>query len=223
MRHFDELLEQLRAKLLEMSGLVQSSISDSTRALTGKNSALAQRVFKGEGQINRLELEIDQLATSLLATEQPVATDLRFITAAAKINSNLERIGDLSQNIAERAMALINEPRVDVRVDLTQLASLVETMVEMALDAFVSKDPQQARRVLMSEGGVDDLRDATFAQLIDAMKKNSQAVQYCVDLMFAARSLERIADHATNIAESVLFMVEGVDVRHHAAHAEAHS
>lgn len=216
MRHIDELLEQLRAKLLEMSGLVQSAIHKSARSLREKDLSLAESVIKGECRINQLELDIDALATSLLALEQPVAADLRFITAAAKINNNLERIGDLAQNIAERTQALINEPRFDVRVDISQLADLVESMVQMALDSFVRKDPQQARRVLFSDDGVDALRDSIFAQLIDYMKKNSETVQYCVDLMFAARSLERIADHATNIAESVLFMTEGIDVRHHA-------
>jgi phosphate transport system protein len=216
MRHFDELLEQLRDKLLRMSELVQSAIHDSARSIREKDLSLAERVLKGESQINQMELEIDALATSLLALEQPVAADLRFITAATKINNNLERIGDLAQNVAERAQALIHESRVEVRVDIFQLADLVESMVERALDAFVRKDPQQARRVLLSDDGVDALRDSIFAQLITCMKKNSQAVQYSVDLMFAARSLERIADHATNIAESVLYMTEGIDVRHHA-------
>jgi phosphate transport system protein len=215
-RHFDELLEQLRAKLLQMSGLVQVAIRSSARSIRENDLSLAESVIKGECQINQLELDIDSLATGLLALEQPVAADLRFITAAAKINNNLERIGDLAQNIAERAQALISEPRFEVHVDVSQLADLVESMVERALDAFVRKDPQQARRVLLSDDGVDALRDSTYAQLVECMKKNSQAVQYCVDLMFAARSLERIADHATNIAESVLFMIEGVDVRHHA-------
>jgi phosphate transport system protein len=215
-RHFDELLEQLRDKLLTMSGLVQSAIRDSTRALREKDLSLAKRVIKGESRINQLELDIDALATALLATEQPVAADLRFITAAAKINSNLERIGDLAENIAERAQALIGDAPADVRVDLSQLADLTESMVAMALDAFVKKDSQQARRVLLSDDGVDALRDSIFAQLVDQMKKSAQSVQYCVDLMFAARNLERIADHSTNIAESVLYMTEGVDVRHHA-------
>jgi phosphate transport system protein len=197
---------------------VDSSNRRSTiaRAIREKDAALAEHVIKGESQINQMELEIDALATSLLALEQPVAVDLRFITAAAKINNNLERIGDLAENVAERAQALIQEPEVEVRVDICQLADLAESMVEKSLDAFVRRDPQQARRVLLSDDGVDALRDSIFAQLIGRMKKKPEAVQYCVDLMFAARSLERIADHATNIAESVLYMTKGVDVRHHA-------
>jgi phosphate transport system protein len=215
-RHFDELLEQLRRKLLEMSALVESSILDSIKSLTERNSSEAEAVFKRESEINQLEIHIDDIATSLLALEQPVANDLRFITAAAKINSNLERIGDLAVNIAERSESLIRHPQFPVRADIPRLADLATSMVQQSLDAFVKKDTDVARGVLLSDDAVDDLRDSIYNELIGYMKKNPQAVQPCVDLMFAARSLERIADHATNIAEGVIFMIDGVDVRHHA-------
>ncbi len=217
-RHFDELLEELRNKLLEMGELVQAAIRESVRALEGADESAAQSVFRREGDINRLELEIDGIATKLLALEQPVAGDLRFITAAGKINNNLERIGDLAINIAERSESLIQNRHFAVRTDIPRLAELAEPMVHQALEAFVKKDATEARAVLRADDAIDDLRDAVFSDLIRQMKTNSQSVQTCVDLMFAARSLERIADHATNIAEAVVFMVEGVDLRHH--HAE---
>jgi phosphate transport system protein len=215
MRHFDELLEELRNKLLEMSALVQTAIRESVRSLGASDQSEAQSVLKGESDVNRMELEIDQLVTELLALEQPVASDLRFITAAGKINNNLERIGDLAVNIAERAESLIQHPHVAVRTDIPKLAEMAESMVRMALDAFIKKDAEEARAVLVSERAINDLRDAIFNDLIRRMKSDSKAVQACVDLMFAARNLERIADHATNIAEAVVFMVEGVDLRHH--------
>jgi phosphate transport system protein len=215
-RHFDELLEQLRNKLLQMSALVESSIIDSVKSLTERNSSEAEAVLKRESEINQLEITIDDISTSLLALEQPVANDLRFITVAAKINSNLERIGDLAVNIAERSESLIQHPQFRVRADIPRLADLATSMVQQSLDAFVKKDTDEARGVLLSDNAVDDLRDSIYNELIGYMKKNPQAVQPCVDLMFAARSLERIADHATNIAEGVIFMIDGIDVRHHA-------
>lgn len=215
MRHFDELLEELRNKLLEMSSMVQAAIRESVRSLDASGASDARAVLKGESDVNRMELEIDQLVTTLLALEQPVAGDLRFITAAAKINNNLERIGDLAVNIAERSESLIRDPQIVVRTEIPKLAEMAESMVRMALDAFIKKDADDARAVLVSEDAINDLRDAIFNDLIRRMKKDSKSVQACVDLMFAARNLERIADHATNIAEAVVFMVEGVDLRHH--------
>ncbi len=217
MRHFEELLEEFRTKLLEMSGLVQSAIRESVRALEGREKSDVQSIFKREGDVNRLELEIDGIATSILALEQPVASDLRFITAGSKINNNLERIGDLAVNIAERSESLVRQPHFVIRTDIPKLAELTESMVKRALEAFVKKDANEARAVLLSDDAIDDLRDSIFNDLIAEMKKNAQSVQSCVDLMFAARNLERIADHATNIAEAIVFMVEGVDLRHHQA------
>lgn len=215
MRHFDELLAELRNKLLDMSNMVQTAIRESVNSLELSDESRAQAVLQGETDVNRMELEIDQLVTSLLALEQPVAGDLRFITAAGKINNNLERIGDLAVNIAERSESLIQHPHVPVRTDIAKLAEMAESMVRMALDAFIKKDADDARAVLVSERAINDLRDAIFNDLIRQMKKDSKSVQACVDLMFAARNLERIADHATNIAEAVVFMVDGVDLRHH--------
>jgi phosphate transport system protein len=215
MGHFDELLEELRGKLLEMSELVQSAIRESVRALESGDESAVQSVFKQEGDINRLELEIDGIATSILALDQPVASNLRFVTAAGKVNNNLERMGDLAANIAERSESLNRHRHAAIRTDIPNLAELAESMVKQALDAFIEKDAAHARAMLLCDDAVHALHDAIFNDLINEMKGSSQSVEACVDLMLAARNLERIAYHATNIAEAVLFMIEGVEVRHH--------
>jgi phosphate transport system protein len=215
MDRLNEMLEQLRGKLLEMSRLVQSAIHQSVQALEAGDQSSARSVFKQEADINRLELEIDEIATNILALEQPVACDLRFVTAAGKINNNLERIGDLAASIADRAQSLIQHPNLGVRTDIPKLADLAEAMVQRALDAYVKKDADGARAVLLSDDAVDALRDSAFFDLIGQMKKSPESVEACVDLLLVARNLERIADHATNIAEAAIFMIEGVEVRHH--------
>jgi phosphate transport system protein len=216
MRHFEEQLNELRKRLLEMSGLVESAVYRSVQALVEKDEDQARQVLRNEGRINQMEIEIDELATRLLALEQPVATDLRFITAATKINNDLERMGDLAVNIAERAITLMHEPLVKPLIDIPHMANLVESMVRKALDAFVKRDAGLARTVLVSDDAVDELRDAVYSELIRFIQKDPTSAQQSVALLFVARDLERIADHATNIAEDVLFVVEGVDVRHHA-------
>jgi phosphate transport system protein len=215
MSRFDELIAELRSKLLEMSEVVQSAIRESVCALESGDESAVQSVFKQEGDINRLELEIDSIATSILALDQPVAGDLRFVTAAGKINNNLERMGDLAVNIAERSDALIRHSNPTIRTDIPKIAELAESMVKQALEAFVKKDAAQARATLLCDDAVHALHDTIFNDLIREMKNGSQLVEACVDLMLAARNLERIADHATNVAEAVLFMTEGVEVRHH--------
>lgn len=215
MGRFDELLGELQSKLLEMSGLVQSAIRQSVQALEAGDQSSAQFVFKQESDINRLELEIDEIATTILALDHPVASDLRFVTAAGKINSNLERIGDLAANIADRSQSLVQHPHFASRTDIPKLAELAEAMVQRALDAYVKKDADGARAVLLSDAAVDVLRDSALLDLIGEMKKSPESVEACVDLLLVARNLERIADHATNIAEAAIFMIEGAEVRHH--------
>ena len=215
MRHFDELLEELRGKLLEMSRLVQLAIRESVRALASGSEFDVQSVFKREGDINRLELEIDAIATSILALDQPVASDLRFVTAATRININLERMGDLAVNNAERSESLIRHPHPTIRTDIPKLAELAEAMVEKAIEAFVKRDAEGARTVQLSEDAVDALRDSALLDLIHEMKKSSESVEACVELLFIVRNLERIGDHATNIAKAVVFMIEGEELRHH--------
>jgi phosphate transport system protein len=163
-----------------------------------------------------MEMEIDGLATRLLALNQPVARDLRFLTSALKINTDLERIGDLAQHIAERSLSLMHHPLVKPMIDIPKMASLVQSMLLRCLDAFVNSDTEMARNVLLSDDEVDKLRDAVYSDLLATMQADPGVVPAAVDLIFVARNLERIGDHATNIAEDVVFLVKGIDVRHRA-------
>jgi phosphate transport system protein len=215
-RHFTVELEELNHKLLEMGGLVESAIHRSVRSLVEQNKELAEQVIRDEPQINRMEMEIDGLATRLLALNQPVARDLRFLTSALKINTDLERIGDLAQHIAERSLSLMHHPLVKPMIDIPKMASLVQAMLLRCLDAFVNSDTEMARKVLLSDDEVDKLRDAVYAELLATMQRDPGVVPAAVDLIFVARNLERIGDHATNIAEDVVFLVKGIDVRHRA-------
>ena len=199
-----------------MSGLVEDSVYRSVLCLAEKDPQHAQRVLHNEAEINRMEIEIDDMAVRLLLLQQPMATDLRFITAAIKINSDLERMGDLAVNIGERALFLINEPLMKPLIDIPLMADRVQSMIRKSLDAFVKKDADLARSVLVSDDAVDELRDAVYEELISYMERDPKTVRQGVNLMFVARNLERLADHATNIAEDVLYLVQGIDVRHHA-------
>ncbi len=216
MRHFDQELEQLKVMLLEMASLVEAAICNSVTSVVEKDKLLAENVFKNEASINRMEVEIDDFAIKLLALKQPMAGDLRLIAAALKINNDLERMGDLAVNIAERAVELIQEPVIKPMVDIPHIAALVQSMVEKALDSFVNKDTELAKSVLASDDAVDDLRTASFHELISFMERNNKDIPQAVRLLSVVRNLERIADHATNIAEDVIFYVNGIDVRHHA-------
>ena len=216
MRHFIEELDYLRSRLLEMSSLVEDSVYRSVLSLTDKDPAQAQKVLQNEAEINRMEIEIDDLAVRLLALQQPMATDLRLLTSAIKINNDLERMGDLAVNIVERALSLINEPLIKPLIDIPAMATRVQSMIRKSLDSFVKRDAELARTVLVSDDAVDELRDSIYEELIAFMERDPKTVRQAINLMFVARNLERLADHATNIAEDVLFLVEGVDVRHHA-------
>ena len=216
MLHFREELEELQSKLLEMGGLVEASIHNSVYALVERDEEKAKEVMWAEALINQKEMEIDDLATRLLALFQPMARDLRFITAVIKINSDLERMGDLAVNITERAMSLMKEPVLRPLIDIPRIAELTESMVHRALDAFARGDAVMARDVLLSDDEVDHLRDSVYNELLLFMEEERTTVNRAVSLMFIAQNLERIADHATNIAEDVLFLVKGIDVRHHA-------
>jgi phosphate transport system protein len=215
-RHFEEGLDNLRNRLLEMSGLVEDSVYRSIQSLVERDEGAAQQVLQNEARINRMEIEIDELATSLLARVQPMATDLRFITAAIKINNDLERMGDIAVNIVRRTLALIRDPMPKELVDIPHMATLVQSMIRQSLDAFVRKDAELARTILTSDDAIDQLRDTAYEELIALMEHDPTTVRQSINLMFIARALERLADHATNIAEDVLFLVEGVEVRHHA-------
>jgi phosphate transport system protein len=214
--HFREELDELQRRLLEMAGLVESAIHQSVSALVERDDQIAKEVLWKEAQINQKDIEIDEFATRLLALYQPMARDMRFLTAAIKINGDLERMGDLAVNITERAMSLMRENPVKPLIDIPRMADLAEAMVRKSLDALVNRDEQLARSVLLSDDEVDQLRDAVYKELVTFMQEESTTIPRAVDLMFIAHNLERIADHATNIAEDVLFLMKGIDVRHHA-------
>jgi len=216
MLHFREELQELQTTLLEMGGLVEASIHNSVYALVDRNEDKAKEVMWAEALINQKEIEIDDLATRLLALFQPMARDLRFITAVIKMNSDLERMGDLAVNITERAMSLMQEPVTRQLIDIPRIAELAESMVHRALDAVARGDADMAREVLLADDEVDRLRDSVYYELLSFMQEERTTINRAVDLMFVAQHLERIADHATNIAEDVLFLVKGIDVRHHA-------
>ena len=220
LRHFTIELEELNHKLLEMAGLVESAINRSVRSLVDQSRELAEQVIRDEPKINSMEMEIDGMVTRLLALRQPVARDLRFLTSALKINTDLERMGDLAQHIAERSLSLMHHPLVKPMVDIPSMASLVQSMLLNCLDAFVKGDESMARSVLLADDEVDRLRDAVYAELLATMQRDPTVVSAAVDLIFVARNLERIGDHATNIAEEVVFLIKGVDVRHHAEASE---
>jgi phosphate transport system protein len=216
MRHFVEDLELLKTKLLEMGALVESAIQRSISAVTQKDRGAAEQVFMNEARINAIEIEIDDFAISLLALQQPMAADLRLIVAALKINTDLERMGDLAVNIAQRGVSLMEGPVIKPMIDIPHIAGLVQSMVRKALDAFVHRDPDLARSVLSSDDAVDNMRTACYHELVSFMEQDPQHIQQALALLSITRNLERIADHSTNIAEDVLFLVKGVDVRHHA-------
>jgi phosphate transport system protein len=216
LRHFEQELEQLKGKLLEMSALVEAAVQRSVSAVTQKDRSAAEQVFRDEARVNQLEMEIDEFAINLLATQQPLAADLRLVVAALKINTDLERMGDLSVSIAQRAVSLLSEPVIQPMVDIRHMSALVESMVRKSMDAFVAHDADMARSVLASDDAVDSLRTASYHELVSFMEKDPHNIPQALDLIGITRSLERIADHSTNIAEDVLFLVKGVDVRHHA-------
>ena len=216
MIHFREELDELQKQLLEMAGLVESAIHQSIDALVRRDEQAAKEVLWKEALINQKDLDIDEFATRLLALYQPMARDMRFLTAVIKMNGDLERMGDLAVNITQRALSLMHDVPVKPLVDIPRMANLAEAMVRNSLDALVKRDEALARSVLLSDDEVDRLRDAAYKELVAFMQEERTTIPRAVDLMFIAHNLERIADHATNIAEDVLFLMKGIDVRHHA-------
>ncbi|PWU11655.1 MAG: phosphate transport system regulatory protein PhoU [Terriglobia bacterium] len=204
-----------------MGALVESSIHRAVCSLIEENRPLAEEVLRDESTINHMEMEIDGMATRLLALRQPVARDLRLLTAALKINTDLERIGDLAEHIAKRALSLMHDPLVKTLPDIPRMDSLVRSMLHKCLDAFVQGDAELARSVLVSDDEVNSLRDSTYRELLEAMRRDPVLVPVAIKLIFIARNLERIGDHATNIAEDVVFLVKGIDVRHHSKLSES--
>ena len=217
MRPFEEEFQLLNDTLLEMGSLVAQSVHRSVFSLIERNEDYAHQVIRDESRIDQMEIQIDDCAASLIVREQPVARDMRFVVAAIKINTDLERMGDLAMNVVERALTLMNQPSLPEHVNFADIANVVESMVLGSLDAFVKRDAQIAHRILSSDDSVDKMRNAIQSQLVAMMQRDSSTVPHALDYLIIARSLERIADHATNIAEDVIFLAQGVDVRHQPA------
>lgn len=211
---FEADLRDLREKLLAMGAKVETLIVQSMKALTDRDSALAEKVVAADKDVNRLEVDIDELCRKILALRQPAASDLRLITTALKIVTDLERIGDLAVNIAERSMDLNQVPPLAPYVDTPRLAELAQRQVRMSLDAFVSGDVAKAEEVLRGDDLLDALFLKIFNELLAYMMEDSRNIRRATALMFIAKHLERIGDHALNVAEMVVYMVRGKDIRH---------
>jgi len=215
---FQQGLDELKEKLLRMGGLAEQAIDRATEAYRTRDSKYCQMVLTGENAINEAEREIDELSLDLLAMQQPMAVDLRFILAVLKINANLERVGDQAVNIAQRVLDLISEPEVQLPVDIPRMADSVSTMVQRALEAFLDGKAEVAEAVLQMDGIVDRMKDEAFIVLVQKMHNEPTVTRAALNVLLISRNLERIADHATNIAEDVIFWVRGADVRHGGAH-----
>jgi phosphate transport system protein len=213
-RHFHEELEALKQTLLAMGGLVEDQIRRVMRALLDRDDILAQEVIDRDRQVNAYDVEVDERCVELLALHQPAAGDLRFITTAMKIVTDLERIGDQAVNIAHRVLELNREPQVKPYIDLPRMAEQAQRMVKESLDAFVARDPHLARRVCAADDAVDGLRDQIFRELLTFMMEDARTIPRALHLILISRFFERVADHATNIAEMVIYLVEGNMVRH---------
>jgi phosphate transport system protein len=211
---YEAELRELRDKLLEMGGLVERAISASVRAITERDSALAEAVKLEDRVVNRMEVAIDGACRRILALRQPAASDLRFITTALKIVTDLERMGDLAVNVAERAIALNQAPPLGPTHDLSKLADLSETQLKRALDAFVTGDVAKAEEVMRGDVLLDAAYGQLFNDLLAVMMEDSRNIRRATAFLFAAKYLERFGDHATNLAEMVVYMVRGTDVRH---------
>jgi phosphate transport system protein len=211
---FDMELKELKENLLYEGGLVERAIRDATKALLERYSELAEKVIEDDHLINAKEVEIDEFCLKLLALRQPAARDLRFITTAIKINYDLERIGDMAVNICERVLELNQEPQLKPYIDLPTMADTVQLMVKESLDAFVKEDVDLARKVTKEDEKVDQLLEQVFRELLTYMMQDLKTISRATRLLFISKYLERMADHAVNIAELVIFMVEGKIIRH---------
>jgi phosphate transport system protein len=215
-RHFERDLEELKERLLWMGSLAERAVHQAVQAVLEEDASLAQRVLDEEPAVNEMQMEIDERVLQMLALHQLMAADLRMVLAVSRINADLERIGDQAVNIAESAQRILRHPRVKPYVDLPRMSELAETMVRDSLNALVRKDVTLAKTVLERDDQVDGLRDQMFRELLTYMMEDSAVVFPAFELILVAKNLERIGDHATNIAEDVFYIVAGRDVRHHA-------
>ena len=213
-RQFDVELKDIREKLLQMGGKVEVMIANAMKSLVERDSALAEQTIAFDHQINHLEVEIDEKCLQVLATRQPTARDLRFITLALKIVTDLERIGDQCAAIARRALELNREPPLKPYIDLPRMSHWTGVMVKEALDAFVSGDSELATKVCKDDQFVDDLNEQIQRELLTFMMEDPETISRAIKINYISKCIERIADHATNVAEMVIFMVKGKDIRH---------
>ncbi len=217
-RHLDEEFDQLKEKLLRMAALTEEAISLAITSLKERKENLAQQVLKQEEDIDVLDVELDKLCLTLLARHQPMAVDLRFLTSVLRISSELERIADQAVNIAQRSLELLKSPTLKPLIDIPRMAQLAKKMVKDAIDAFIQKDTELAKNVCERDDEVDDLNDQIFRELLTYMLQDPSSIKKAVDLILVGRHLERIADHATNISENVIYFVKGKTIKHHCEH-----
>jgi phosphate transport system protein len=213
-KHYEGQLRTLKEKLLLIGHKAETSIADATRALIERKPSLAQRVIDEDDQLDQLELEIDDICLEILALEQPVASDLRFITTAMKIVGDIERIGDNGVNIARRALEILDEPELKPIIDVPVAAAAAQRILKESLDAFVNGDAELAKRVIEGDRYIDDVCEQMLRELLTYMFEDPSTITRALRLIFVARNLERVGDHAANIAEMVIFLVDGQDIRH---------
>ncbi len=213
-KHYEQALRTLKEKLLLMSHRAEMAVANATKALVERRPSLAEQVIFEDDELDRMELEIDDLCFEILAREQPVARDLRFIATVIKIVKDIERIADNGVNIARRALEMMNEPELKPIIDVPVMASAALRILKESLDAFVNEDTELARRVIESDGYIDDVCEQMLRELLTYMLEDPSTVSRALRLIFVARNLERVGDHAANIAEMVIFLVLGEDVRH---------
>ena len=216
-RHIDVELRRVQDELVRMAGLAEAAIGLAVKALVSRDAEIARQVIASDDAINTLEIEIDELCLRAMALYQPEAKDLRLLAMALKINNDLERMGDQAVNIAERTLELLKEPLLKPLSDLPRMADVVQRMVKESLDAFVQQDAARARAVCRQDDAVDRYDDQLFRELLTYMRETPTAITRAVHLILVSRHLERIADHATNVAEDVIYLVEGKTIKHHVA------
>jgi len=212
---FQQSLDELKQRLLVMAGMAEQAIQRATESYTTRDISACELVMLAEPAINRMEREIDQAAMDLLAMEQPMAVDLRFILAVIRINSDLERVGDQAVNIARKVQEMQEGPQIEIPVDIPKLASLAAAMVRKALQAFIEGDVEMARSVLLLDDQVDEMNAEAFQALSALIREKPETTPQALSTLIISRNLERVGDHATNIAEDVIFWVSGADVRHY--------
>jgi phosphate transport system protein len=213
-RHFDEELKTLKEKILRMGAMVETQIANSIKALVERDSDLARETIEKDHRVNAMDVEIDENSVELIALHQPMAKDLRFITTAMKISTELERMSDLAENIAERALELNEEPQLKPYIDIPRMAVHAQRMVKEALDAFVNRNVELAWKVIRDDDFIDGLTHQIFRELVSFMLEDQHTIARAIRITFISKYLERIADHATNVAELVVYLVEGKIIRH---------